>query len=76
MHHDNSILLKAILNKAKMLVQLLDVTYWLHLNTMLDVGILYADLRLHLLKIFVQHDATLLGQQCHMRLGSFKKAII
>ncbi len=38
---------------------LLDVTCWPRSNTMEDVG-----LSLNLLKIFVQHRATLLAQQC------------
>ncbi len=56
------VFVKACSNKANMLVQhhptLLNATCWPRLNTMLDdVG-----LSLNMLKIFVQHRATLLGQ--------------
>ncbi len=64
---------KVCSNKANKLVQhhpsLLDATCWPRLNTMLDdVG-----LSLNLLKIFVQHRATLLAQQCCMMLASFEQ---
>ncbi len=67
--------LKACLNEGNMLVQhhltLLDATCWSRLNTVLED----VDLSLNLLKIFVQHRATLLAQQCCTMLVSFEQAL-
>ena len=59
-----------------MLVQqhpiLLDATCWPRLNTMLDDD----GLSLNLLKIFVQHYATFLAQQCNCTmLASLEQAL-
>ena len=68
---------KACSNEANMLVQhhptLLDATCWPCLNTICWIMLEDVGLSLNLLKIFVQHRATLLAQQCCTVLASFEQ---
>ena len=53
---------------------LLDAACWPRLNTMLD-DVDNVGLSLSLLKMFVQHRATLLAQQCCTMLASFEQGL-